>query len=73
MKLTSSLLRSLQVGESVIITDSYGGEVRGQGDISCATSRLKPKRFQTKMMLLIDPKDETCTRVVRITRVEDQP
>ena len=68
MKLTTNLLRSLAVGESAIITDSRNGSVRGQGDVTYLFGRLRPMRFCTKRLLLIDPEKETATRCVRVTR-----
>ena len=70
MKLSPDLLRALALHESAIITDSRHGAVRGQGDVTYLFSRLRPLRFKTKRLLLVDPEGETITRCVRVTRVE---
>jgi len=71
MKLTADLLRQLTVGESVIITETRNGKVRGQGDVTYLFSRIKPRRFITKRLILIDPEGLKAVRCVRITRIED--
>lgn len=72
MRLSPKLLRSLEIGESAIITDSRNGTVRGQGDVTYLFSRMRPRRFTTQTLLLVDPKAETATRCVRVTRIEDR-
>lgn len=69
MKLKPKLLRNLTIGESAIITDSRNGKVSGQGDVSYLTCRLKPMKFKIKSLFLIDPKSETISKCVRITRI----
>lgn len=71
MKLTADLLRRLVIGESAIITVTRNGTVRGQGDVTYLFSRMKPRRFVSKRLLLIDPETETVARCVRVTRIED--
>lgn len=70
MKLGKKMLEQIQVNESVIITDSGGGHVKGAGDVSSKFGVMRPKRFTTRIMFLVDTKELTTTRCVKITRVE---
>lgn len=69
MKLKPNLLRRLNIGESVIITDSGKNKVKGQGDISSTNHRLKPMKFKTKILFLVDPKSEIVSKCSKITRI----
>ena len=69
MRVTTNLLRSLAVGQDVLIDETHSD--KGQGDLSYLFSRMRPLRFKQKRYLLVDPENLTVQKVWRVTRIED--
>lgn len=60
----------MELCETVIITQSKGKPVEGQGDVTYLFGRITDKKFVTKRLFLLNPEEETMQKVIAVTRVK---